>query len=123
MSSLDATVFEGCAEMGPFDQGGNMDIGQHEGCGPVQGLSPGDHVFVSKRVFRGQPVMRVHRDEDGDWQAFAGSEPRWFGRPRLLHAAHLLERDPSLSSLPALPLGHLATRDEVSGTAWQVFQG
>ncbi|MGN5392544.1 hypothetical protein [Streptomyces sp. JL7001] len=109
--------------MGAFDQGGKMDNSSHEGCGPVQGLSPDDHVFVSKRVFRGQPVMRVHLDEDGDWQAFSGAEPRWFGRPRLLHAAHLLERDPSLASLPALPLGHLATRDEASGTTWQVFQG
>ncbi|MGA5640195.1 MULTISPECIES: hypothetical protein [unclassified Streptomyces] len=99
-----------------------MDISVHEGCDPVRGLSPDDHVFVSKRVFRGRPVMRVHLDEDGDWQAFSSAEPRWFGRPRLLHAAHLLERDPSLASLPALPLGHLATRGEASGTTWQIFQ-
>lgn len=99
-----------------------MDGCLHEGCGPAQGLAPDDHVFVSKRVFRGRPVMRVHLDEDGDWQAFSGAEPRWVGRPRLIHASHLLERDPSLSSLPALPLGHLATRDEVSGTEWQIFR-
>ncbi|MGW2018173.1 hypothetical protein [Streptomyces sp. NPDC001927] len=100
-----------------------MDDGAHESCGPGRELAPGDHVFVSKRVYRGWPIVRVHLDEDGDWQAFSASEPRWFGRPRLTHAAHLLERDPSLASLPALPLGHLATRDQPSGTTWQILQG
>ncbi len=109
--------------MGLYNQGGKMESGAHEACGPMQVLSPDDPVFVSKRVYRGQPVVRVHLDEDGDWQAFSAAEPRWFGRPRLIHAAHLLERDPSLASLPALPLGHLATRDEADGTTWEIFQG
>ncbi|MFI1281321.1 hypothetical protein ACH4U5_11285 [Streptomyces sp. NPDC020858] len=109
--------------MGLFDQEGQMDSDAHEGCGPVQDLSPDDHVFVSRRVYRGQPIARVHLDEDGDWQAFSAAEPRWFGWPRLMHAAHLLARDPSLASLPALPLGHLATRNEASATTWQIFQG
>ncbi|MFF4172278.1 hypothetical protein [Streptomyces sp. NPDC001744] len=65
---------------------------------------------MSKRVLRGQPVVRVHLDEDEDWQAFSGAEPRWSGRPRLIHAAHPPERDPSSAGLPALALGHLATR-------------
>ncbi len=100
-----------------------MDGGAHEVCGPVYDLGPDDHVFVSKRVHQGRPVVRVHLDEDGDWQAFSAAEPRWFRWPRLIHAAHLLERDPSLASLPALPLGHLAIRDGASATTWQVFQG
>ncbi|MFF9011409.1 hypothetical protein ACF09C_00315 [Streptomyces sp. NPDC014870] len=95
----------------------------HEVCGPVRVLSPGDPVFVSGCVYRGRPVVRVHLDEDGDWQAFSAVEPRWFGRPRLMYAAHLLERDPSLASLPALPLGHLAYRDDASGTTWRTAQG
>ncbi|MEU2185275.1 hypothetical protein, partial [Streptomyces thermolilacinus] len=87
-----------------------------------------DHLDGRPRLPRtanqtGQRLLKHDLDEGGDWQAFSGAEPRWFGRPRLLHAAHLLERDPSLASLPALPLGHLATRDEAAGTTWQVFQG
>ncbi|MEU8762370.1 hypothetical protein [Streptomyces sp. NPDC048659] len=99
-----------------------MDGDSHETCGPVRELSPDDPVFVSRRVFRGQPVVRVHLDEDGDWQAFSSAEPRWFGRPRLLHAAHLLERDPSLAGLPALPLGHLAVRDDASRSEWRIYR-
>ncbi|MFF2747204.1 hypothetical protein ACFVVA_16855 [Kitasatospora sp. NPDC058048] len=101
-----------------------MTVESHKDCGPVYTLSPDEPVFVSKRVRRGQPVMSVHLDEDGDWQAFSGTEPRWWkGGPRLVHAAHLLESDPSMAALPALPLNHWATREDASSTAWQVFRG
>lgn len=103
---------------------GVADEGAHEDCGPLRSLVPEDHLFVSKRVHRGRPVVRVLLDGDGDWQAFSASEPRWWpGRPRLLHAAHLLADDPSLASLPPLPPNHLAVREDASATVWQIFQG
>lgn len=99
-----------------------MTVESHEDCGPVYTPEPHEPVYVSKRVYGGQPVVSVHLDEDGDWQAFSAVEPRRIGRPRLLHAAHLLERDPSLAGLPPLPLGHWATREDASATTWQVFR-
>ncbi|MFD9689860.1 hypothetical protein [Kitasatospora sp. NPDC059088] len=68
--------------------------------------------------------MSVFLDRDGDWQAFSATEPRWWkGGPKLVHAAHLLDGDASLAELPALPLGHWATRTDASSTQWQVFRG
>ncbi|MER8186396.1 hypothetical protein [Kitasatospora sp. NPDC094015] len=101
-----------------------MTAESHEDCGPLHSLAPDDPVFASKRVHRGQPVVSVHLDRDGDWQAFSAVEPRWLmGAPRLIHAAHLIERDPSLAHLPALPLDHWATRADPSATTWEVFRG
>lgn len=68
-----------------------------------------DHVFTTAK-----PILFVSH-EDGDWQFLCGGVHAEDETPRVVGSNHLLERDPTLLEVLALPFGWIAEREAVGG--------
>jgi len=71
--------------------------------------------FTCRNVWeKHEPVLMVVHDSDGDWQLLCdGDEHDQVDEIVTLHAAHLIERDPSLQFISDLPLGMEANRESL----------
>lgn len=70
-----------------------------------------DHIFTATR-----PILLVTHEEDGAWQLLCGDVHDFeVDSCRIAGIGHLLDRDPSVSEVLDLPLGHEAERSSVTG--------
>ena len=69
------------------------------------------------------PVLYVCHDSDGEWQLLCGGDEHAGDSSciRIVHAGHLMERDPSLAALFDLPRGHAASR-ESTAASWSRYE-
>ena len=75
--------------------------------------------FTTRFVIEGsKPILEVYHENDGDWQFLCGTTVET-ADVKLVCMGCMLERDPSLGELAALPFGWRAYRNS-SGSAWQV---
>jgi Domain of unknown function (DUF4262) len=80
---------------------------------------PGDAgVMTTRPILEGvMPVLRVVRDDDGDWQ-FLDGEPTAAEDGVVTHLQHLIERDRSIMAVADLPCGWQAWRSDATAP-WQ----
>jgi len=69
--------------------------------------------FTQVTVVEGADVLHVCHDEDGAWQALDGGPART-DQAKLVSLGWLIQRDPTLRELAALPCGWSATRLDVT---------
>lgn len=76
---------------------------------------------VQRTVLDGrEPAREVIHDADGDWLVGDGvNDPNLPGASSVAHMTHVIELDPTVAALANLPVGHIATREEV-GEEWVV---
>jgi hypothetical protein len=69
---------------------------------------------VQRTVLTGEePARVVIHDEDNDWLVGDGvNDPNVDGASVVACISHIADADPSVAALAALPMGHIAERDE-----------
>jgi hypothetical protein len=60
---------------------------------------------------RFKPLLRVLRDDEGEWQFLCGEDEHIEAQPVLICLGCMIEREPSLLRVSKLPIGECAGRD------------
>jgi len=76
------------------------------------GLPSNLGVIICQKVFDGEPILRVSRDDEGEWQFLCdGDHGSGNCAPKLVCLAEIVKRDPSLAELADLCSNWSASRD------------
>ena len=79
------------------------------------------YVFTTKAVLRkGQPILRVIHDTQGDWQFLSDEFYLKEDDAMLVSLGEILDYDRTVSEIISIPKGKQAIR-ESKGEAWHVY--
>lgn len=73
-------------------------------------------VYTTQHAFEGKPILRVHHDEDGDWQFHTEYEPK-IEDSKLVCLEEIIKIDSTLNEVYHLNYGQTAYRKEI-GAEW-----
>ena len=66
-------------------------------------------VYTTKQTFKGDPILYVYHDKDGDWQFHTSLKPE-LGESMLVCLEEITKLDPTINELYNLQLGWQAWR-------------